>query len=432
MHFEMSSAISKSRLIKFFIFLLLPAMYFLTLNMHSRVKPYNYHGVIYSDAAGYYVYLPLWFIHGNSAYNWPHQVDSLTGNGFQIDENNNVIKTKYLSGPAILQMPFFLSIHLLQKISGGPLDGFSLPYIYSVILASVFYVWCGLFMLFKLLSKIFSASISLITILIVFISTNLFYYTITANGMSHAYSFFLFSLFLFVINQKIIINFKMFIIGIIVALIILCRPTNIIFLPAIIFLGTNSFEELKLKARKIIPLVRKIHLFFAGFILVSIPQIIYFIETYESLFIYTYSGESFTNLANPEFLKVWFSTNNGLFTYTPFMAIALVGIILSYKIKKSESLFMGILFIILSFICASWWNWWFGCSYGARNFVEYYSILSFPVAYLISRKQSFISKFILWVFIGVFVALNLNVIYYYDGCFYGGEWDWDSYLKLHQ
>jgi hypothetical protein len=32
-------------------------------------------------------------------------------------------------------------------------------------------------------------------------------------------------------------------------------------------------------------------------------------------------------------------------------------------------------------VFASWWDWSFGCSFGARSFVEYLSIFSIVIAY---------------------------------------------------
>ncbi len=37
---------------------------------------------------------------------------------------------------------------------------------------------------------------------------------------------------------------------------------------------------------------------------------------------------------------------------------------------------------------------------------------------------------LLYVFFAVCFWINMNIIYYYDGCFYGGEWGWEAYFKL--
>ena len=75
-----------------FLLLLFPICLFLSFNKHSKDKANSYHGVIWADAAGYYVYQPMWFIYGNNASAFPDSIDINSGNGFQLDHINNKIK----------------------------------------------------------------------------------------------------------------------------------------------------------------------------------------------------------------------------------------------------------------------------------------------------------------------------------------------------
>lgn len=418
------------RFTNIFLALLLPVLLFLTFNMHSKLKTNTYHGVIWADAAGYYAYLPMWFIYGNNSMNWPENIENNTGLGFTLDKSTNTIKNKYFSGVALLQAPFFLCAHFAQKISNSPADGFSKYYINSILIASVFYSWLGLVLLFRLLKKRFSPVQSLLTILLIFLATNLYYYAITANGMSHAYSFFLFSLLLFLTDKKKNSFLYFLIIGIVCGLIVLCRPSNIIFIPALLLFGIKTLKELKERFFFFFGNIKSVFILFIGFSFPLLPQLFYLQKSFGSLISYTYTGESFSNWMHPFLFKVWFSTNNGLFTYTPFLLLALAGIVLGFKKNKIENFFIFSTFIIVSLLCASWWNWWFGCSYGARNFVEYYALFAFPAADFLFSRQIKLQKIIVWLFAFLCIVININMLYYYDGCFYGGEWDWNSYLKL--
>lgn len=430
MHSALNIFRGNLRFANIFLALLLPVLLFLTFNMHSKLKTNTYHGVIWADAAGYYAYLPMWFIYGNNSMNWPANIENNTGHGFALDNNTNTIKNKYFSGVALLQAPFFLCAHFIQKISNLPTDGFSRTYINSILIASIFYSWLGLLILFNLLKKRFSSFHSLLTILLILLATNLYYYAITANGMSHAYSFFLFSLLLFLIDKRKN-NYSYFLItGIVCGLIILCRPSNIIFIPAILLFGIKNLNEFKERIFSFFSTIKSVAILIIGFSLPLLPQLFYLQKSFGHLISYTYTGESFSNWMHPRLFKVWFSTNNGLFTYTPFLLLALAGIVLGIKKNKIENMFIFSAFIIVSLICASWWNWWFGCSYGARNFVEYYALFAFPAAdFLFSRRKK-LQKIIVWSFAFLCIVININMLYYYDGCFYGSEWDWNSYLKL--
>jgi hypothetical protein len=128
---------------------------------------------------------------------------------------------------------------------------------------------------------------------------------------------------------------------------------------------------------------------------------------------------------------VWFSFNNGLFTYSPLLLLAVIGIVLMIKNKKREGYFYGGLFLLISYIFASWWCWWYGCSFGSRSFIEYYAILIVPFCYFLelSMKKK-LSRTLVLVVISFCCYLNMDMEYYYDGCFYGETWDFASYLKL--
>ena len=73
------------------VILLLSLFYFftvfLTLNRHSRTGIQNYHSEIWADKAGYYIYLPSFFIYNFDGKKLPKKIDTFTGNGFVIEKN---------------------------------------------------------------------------------------------------------------------------------------------------------------------------------------------------------------------------------------------------------------------------------------------------------------------------------------------------------
>ena len=221
---------------------------FLALNMHSHSGLYNYHSEICADKAGYYIYSPTAFIYHFDASLIPDSIVEKTGNGFQIDKINNKILTKYTYGVALLQAPFFLAAHILAKPMGYEPTGFSGIYQKMVNVASVFYFIIGLFFLFKVLKKYYSINVSILSLSFIAIGTNLFYYTINESGMSHIYSFSLFSILLFLIPSFDPLKTNRIISGIIggalISLIILIRPTNILFIGAAFFFSPDKKNHL--------------------------------------------------------------------------------------------------------------------------------------------------------------------------------------------
>jgi hypothetical protein len=166
-------------------------------------------------------------------------------------------------------------------------------------------------------------------------------------------------------------------------------------------------------------------------ILLVLPQLIYQKQTYGSILFYSYGDEGFTNLKTPKLLETWFSPNNGLFIYAPILILSLIGMILMIRNKDKLGYYLLLTFFLISYIFASWWNWWFGCSLGARSFIEYYTLLSIPLAITLKAAwDRLLTKSFIIIFVSICIVMYFNIEYYYDGCFYGGTWDWKALLKL--
>ncbi len=417
---------------RLFIYFLIPVCVFLGFNKHGR-DTQNHHRVIWADAAGYYVYLPIWFIHGNNPSGFPQNIEKETGDGFQFNEQKEKVITKYPCGVAILQTPFFLASHVLAYSFSHKKTGFSLIYHWGIIIAASVYACLGLFFLFSFLSQFFKPKIAFFTCLLLLTATNLYYYAIDASGMSHVYSFFVFSALLYT-------GFKLFrteklllgiVFGLLCGLAVLIRPTNLLF---IVFIMLMSWNDLGANKGSLIKkLLNKpsliVVLLFAGLVTL-IPQMFYWKDVSGSLVHYSYTNEGFTNWLNPKLAQIWFSPNNGLFIYSPILLLSVIGTILMIAKRKHIGILIGVFFLVISYVFASWWCWWYGCSLGSRSFIEYYTLLAIPMAWLFSNLKTKNQIITITIAALVCVWLNFDITYYYDGCFYGSEWDFKSYFYL--
>jgi len=52
--------------------------------------------------------------------------------------------------------------------------------------------------------------------------------------------------------------------------------------------------------------------------------------------------------------------------------------------------------IVVVYYTASWWLYSFGCGYGNRNMVEYYSLLSIPLASIIEEHKNKLYNYLLF------------------------------------
>ena len=408
---------------------------FLTFNKHSKSGYFNYHSEIWADKAGYYVYLPAAVKFNFNSDNFPDSIDTKTGDGFTLDERNGRVLTKYTYGVALMQLPFFCLADLFAKPLNFENNGFSPIYHWSVNIASVFYLLLGLIFLFKFLNYQFDKQSSLLTIITIFLATNLYYYSIDETGMSHVYSFSLFSIFLYFLRITNYINkygiWQNLTFGLLIGLIILIRPTNVLFVSTFLFLDINSQSEIFLRIKRLFHFKTLITITI-GVLLIALPQILYWNYASGSFLDYSYGDEGF-NWMNFKLLNTWFSPNNGLFIYTPFYLLVIVLLLLMIKNKKENGIYLLVLFLTISYTFSSWWAWSFGCSFGARSYVEYLSVFSIPIAYLFfkTKKLNAIKIASLVTLVIVLILFNLKMIYSYDDCFYGkNAWDWSWYIEL--
>ncbi len=408
---------------------------FLTFNRHSKSGYFNYHSEIWGDKAGYYVYLPAATKYNFNPEKFPDSIDLKTGNGFRLDYENKRVLTKYTSGVAILQLPFYL----VADVLAGPMefvsDGFSPIYHWSIDLAAVFYLMLGMFFLKRYLLHYFETFVVYLVLVSLFVGTNLYYYSVDETGMAHVYSFSLFCSYLYLLQktrhlteQK---SVSILVLGIICGLIVLIRPTNVVFIIVCFFLESTETKEtlssLKLFRPKVFLLL------LVGLVISLTPQLIYWKFTYGSIISYSYGNEGF-NWAHPKLLQSWFSPNNGLFMYSPFYLLMVASLVyMAVKRMPNGAVLLG-LFLGMSYVFASWHDWNFGCSFGARSYIEYLAVLSIPLAHLFNlirtKKKSVVIGFSVLVI--ALILFNLKMVYSYDGCFFYEErnWDWNTYCEL--
>ncbi|MFN5386007.1 MAG: hypothetical protein ACK5CO_04210 [Bacteroidota bacterium] len=310
--------------VQWFVFLALGFFFLIrTFNYHSSVFE-NYKKAIYADAAGYYVYLPCTFIYGFANDNMPQHLLPLLGNGFVVKEGKVI--TKYPYGVALLNAPAFLAAHAFALVFRCEADGFSEVYQLAIGLSAMLYLYAGLFFLYRYLRFFFSGRIIFIGLLFLLFGTNLFYYAMYAPGMSHIYSFFLFSLLLFLLHSYLhhpaSRNNPRYFVGmpIVVSLIFIVRNLNIIFVPFVFVFCFFPLVGVRAKWPTLSQAGRLIS-YASLCILFVFPQLLYNQFAYGHFFVNTYADESFLYLDSPKLAELWFSPLNGMFLYNPLLLI---------------------------------------------------------------------------------------------------------------
>lgn len=361
----------------------------------------DWRGIIESDAKGYYAYLPAIFIYNDLNFGFFEETEK--GKYFQphiyVDYRSKVGEkyvNKYYVGTAVAQTPFFLLAHLITSFSDEPADGYSKYYMLSIPLAAICYHIFGLIFLAKLLS-LFRIKSSLIAFLLLCCSfgTHLFIYTISEVGMSHVYSFELIAAFLYYckkfFNQPSLNSILLS--TVLLGLIVLCRPINFLIVLFLIPLSGSIgglLSSLKSYFTNFKYLILSILIFSA---IISIQLIIYKIST-GSFLVYSYVEEGF-NFLEPNFFKILFSYQKGLFLYTPMLFISIVAIPFLAKTKAYFSISWLSVFILITYVFSSWWMWFYGGSFSSRVYVEYIPIFFLPIALWLNQMNKVGKKWIL-------------------------------------
>jgi hypothetical protein len=366
--------------------------------------------IIRSDVLWYYSYLPAVFIYKDISYSF---IDRMP-----INHKKNIIYytsstggkfPKMSMGLAYLYLPFFLVGHSLALVLGGTADGYSITYQIALVIAAFFYSIIALVYLRKFLLLYFSESVTSLTMITIFLGTNLFYYITHESGMSHAYNFCLFIILIYYSvkwHNSDKIKYSI-IIGILGGLISLIRPSNILIMIIPFLYGLKNLSSINYFFNFIWKKKYDIILIIIIAFIIWLPQFLFWKYSTGNYLHYSYVGEYFY-LSKPHIIDGLFGFRKGLFVYTPILLICFPGIILMIK-SKTEFLFPVLLFVIINtYLLLSWWCWWFGGSYGHRAFIESFAILSLPISYFYEwlLKLSFKIKALVLLFIIMLISLN--------------------------
>ncbi len=348
---------------------------------------------IAADGTGYYYFLTGLFIYPDYESFQDTVTQKYPDYHFQsmlsYSEPDGRMYSKFFTGTPLLQMPFFLAAHAVQKIRGVPADGYSFEYQVAISLAGLFYWLLGIVAFVKVLRAWGLRNFYIgIGVIVVTFGTNLSYYTAIESSISHVYSFCAVNWFLwFAIRWARTGSMKyFFLFALLLGLIFILRPVNIL----VVFILPFCFEALQGFREALSRFKDRWSALFPAALLFLLPIGIHIILHYAvngHLVLNGYSDEGFDYLWAPKVADVLFSYRKGLFTYAPVLFLFFPGIVFLFFRKRY--LAAGIVFTlaVLTWIIASWWCWYYGGTLGMRTYIEFLILLIFPVLYLLQEVR---------------------------------------------
>jgi hypothetical protein len=290
---------------------------------------------------------------------------------------------------------------------GMETDGYNILFQYAVAVAALFWVSIALLYFVKLARTYqITKENAWLMAFVGFFGTNLFFYALISPSHSHVYSFSVVTITFYYVrksfqsqNRKSILQAAFWF-----GLVVLVRPVNVLAAAAFPFLASSGQQFLQ-------TLKSKMHGFRIAeiilvFVLALSPQlIINYLQTGNPI-IYGYQNEGFY-FGHPEIFNFLLSFRKGWFVYTPLMLLLIPATVLLYKRSKYECCTFLLFFVLLVYVFSSWWNWFYGDSFGMRPMVDFYGLFFLVILLTMStiRKKSALIS--LSVFLLLTAFLNL-------------------------
>lgn len=285
-------------------------------------------------------------------------------------------------GTAVLWLPFYLVGHLvallLQNINPAfAANGVSAPYIYAVCIGSVFYGWAGMYLAYRIARHYYDQAIALGAALVILFATNAVYYMYVAPAFSHAASLFASSLFVYVWwrtrDSRARGDWKpWFALGASGGLMTMVREQEAVFfvIPFIegIYLGYRVLRA-QVKFRELGKWIVGASVMVGGALLVFLPQLLAYRVLNGNFLPARNVTDKFTWDGN-HILDVLFSNFHGLFTWTPVVLLAVIGLIFLWRKDKFLAAVFLITFAVETYLLGSFSTWFGGAAFGGRRFIN--------------------------------------------------------------
>ena len=403
---------------------------------------FNFNGPpIRGDGEGYYSYLINAFIYHDMTSirfvteHLNNRAELIWAYGLALYPDTEYYLCRYPMGVSLMLFPFFCVAALLSQIMGEVQNGYNVYYQYSVSFAGVSYSVLGLFFLAKWLRGYVDTHSTNISLIAVFLGTNLFHYTTYDSILSHAYSFCAITCFLYVLDRwnNAPTPTKSIKLGALLGLITLIRVPNGFFLAlTIIFYGVRNMTTFK--ERISLLLSQRI-----CFYLICLSSLVVF--SFQCIYWYKITGQSFVmnsyiedmgfDWSQHHFDTVLFLPTKGLFFWAPILLLGVVGLGIDWLKSVSISVPAFLILILESTMLAHWWMPELGSGYGHRGFVDFMAFFAFGLALFFKTfRENRIYYNGALVFLVLCVVVNLQrTWHYWSGTLGFGGVTWEFYLS---
>lgn len=369
------------------------------------------------DTVAYYSWLRTTVMDGNLDVG-----DEFTHYGYGAERGMTITGYTYNEwavGSAVLWSPFFLIAHgfsLLAPALGLPVvaDGYGAQYIWAVSISSAVYAFIGILLTYHLGRALFSPNICTLATLAIWLASPLVFYMYSHPLMSHANDAFAYALYLYTWHRtrqfpewrKAVLR------GATAGLCALVRQINAVLvffaLAEIIVDGIRAWQSYR-HASEFRRAIRNAAVFSLTWWIVYMPQVIVWrvvLGHWIELNPYAAGAGAGFDWLHPHFLDVLFSTDRGLFTWSPLLLLATVGWAYLWRQERRLASLVVTNFVLQLSVIAAWSSWSAAAAFGQRFFTNVVPAFALGLAALLTSIQRRIQ--FRWLVVGcaLFVLWN--------------------------
>lgn len=339
------------------------------------------------DGVGYYAFGRALLIEHNLNFRKDWLAANTSFRMGRTDPSGDILADQYTAtghldnhfsiGPAILWSPFLISVHmtvLVYDALGGHVeaDGYSKPYLLGMAFGTALYGFLSLWISFQLAKKYLAERWAFLGTVGVWFASSLPVYMYFNPSWSHAHSAFMVALFVWYWDRtrQGRTSVQWTILGAIAGLMMDVYYLNalLLLLPLLESLRSYWNGMVKAEHQKIMGVLLNNLLFASVTFAAFLPTLVSKKIIYGSYLNFGYGEIWFWD--SPALLKVGFSSEHGLFSWTPITTLSVIGLFLLRRHDRILALYSICAFAVYLYVIGCYQDWHGLSSFGNRFFVS--------------------------------------------------------------
>lgn len=303
-------------------------------------------------------------------------------------------------GPAIVWSPFFAVGHLTAtrlRAAGVDVatDGTSFPYRQAVCVASLFYGLLGCWFAYRLTRLFFPGRLAMPAVVLTIAGSFMLWYLVKEPSMTHAASMASAAGFMWMwaATQDGRKTRDWAWLGVLIGLSALVRWQNLLFalLPGIdalrlLFRSWRAGDRAALQRTTIASVS-----FLAAAFVAFLPQLFAWHAIYGTWFARSPVGPQI-RWTDPHLVDILWSARNGLFSTTPIMYLAAIGLVLFALVRPAIGGPAIVAMLVMTYFNACIQDWWGSAGFGGRRFDGLIPLLAIGLAAFLDRASDVVKR----------------------------------------